>query len=225
MWRDCNATEIKPGNNISSSIINALSPEVIITNSLGEQIINSKQVRSLTVYDFVFILIQMDADSVITVVPVPHDDVIEWKHVPRYWPLVRGIDQSPVNSPRKDQWRGALMFPLICAWMNGWLNTRETGDLRRHRAHHDVIVMEQYSIYHVWHGCLTFFGYRTHWFKSPRKLALARYWNLDPWRGDMNAPRRQTATNLTDFKTVRRSVNSSAYWVQNVLQAADVTHA
>ena len=39
------------------------------------------------------------------------------------------------------QWRGALMFSLICVWMNDWVNTREAGDLRRHRAHYDVIIM------------------------------------------------------------------------------------
>ena len=44
-----------------------------------------------------------------------HDDVIKWKHFPRYWPFVRGIHRSPVNSPDKGQWRGALMFSLICA--------------------------------------------------------------------------------------------------------------
>ena len=30
-----------------------------------------------------------------------HDDVIKWKHFPRYWPFVRGIHRSPVNSPHK----------------------------------------------------------------------------------------------------------------------------
>ena len=39
-----------------------------------------------------------------------HDDVIKWKHIPRYWPFVRGIHRSPVNSPHKGQWRKALMF-------------------------------------------------------------------------------------------------------------------
>ena len=72
-----------------------------------------------------------------------HDDVIKWKPFPRYWPFVRGIHRSPVNSPHKDQWRGALMFSRICAWINGRANTREAGDLRRHHAHYDVIVMEQ----------------------------------------------------------------------------------
>ena len=70
-----------------------------------------------------------------------HDDIIKWKHFPRYWSFVRGIHRSPVNSPHKGQWLGALMFSLICFWINSWVNNREAGDLRRHRAHYDVIVM------------------------------------------------------------------------------------
>ena len=77
------------------------------------------------------------------VLRISHDDVIKWKHFPRYWPFVRGIHRSPVNSPHKGQWRGALMFSLICAWINGWVNNREAGYLRRHRAHCDVIVMNK----------------------------------------------------------------------------------
>ena len=70
-----------------------------------------------------------------------HDDVIKWKNFPRYWPIVRGIHRSPVNSPPKGQWRGTLMFSLICVSINGWVNNREAGDLRRYRAHYDVIIM------------------------------------------------------------------------------------
>ena len=70
-----------------------------------------------------------------------HDDVIKWKHLPRYWPFVRGIHRSPVNSPHKGQWRGALIFSLICVWINGWENNREAGDLRRYRPHYDVTIM------------------------------------------------------------------------------------
>ena len=70
-----------------------------------------------------------------------HDYVIKWKHIPRYWPFVRGIHRSPVNSQHKGQWRGALMFSLICARINAWVNNREAGDLRRYRDHYDVIVM------------------------------------------------------------------------------------
>ena len=55
------------------------------------------------------------------------------------------------NSPIKGQWRGALIFSLICAWMNDWVNDREAGDLERHRGHYDVTVMHP--------GCCIVTGY------------------------------------------------------------------
>ena len=58
------------------------------------------------------------------------------------------VGSSPVNgeSPHKGQWRGALMFSLIYAWINGWVNNR---DLRRHPAHSDVTVMyDETRVYH-----------------------------------------------------------------------------
>ena len=61
-----------------------------------------------------------------------------------------GIHRSPVNSPHKGQWRRALIFSLICVWINGWVNNREAGDLRRYRAHYDVTVMSN----HQPHDCL-----------------------------------------------------------------------
>ena len=48
-----------------------------------------------------------------------HDDVIKRKHFPRHWPFVRGVHRSSVNSLRKGQWCGALMFSLIFAWTHG----------------------------------------------------------------------------------------------------------
>ena len=61
-------------------------------------------------------------------------------------PLTKFYDDhhfwSPVNSLHKGQWRGVLMFYLICIWINGWESNREAGDLRRYRAHYDVIVMD-----------------------------------------------------------------------------------
>ena len=70
-----------------------------------------------------------------------HDDVIKWKHFPHYWSFVRGIHRPPVNSPHKGQWRGALMFSLICTWINSLVNNLVARDLRCHRAHYDVTVM------------------------------------------------------------------------------------
>ena len=55
--------------------------------------------------------------------------------------LCAGNSPVPVNSPHKGQWRGALMFSLIYAWINDWVNNREAGDLRRQRGHYGVIVM------------------------------------------------------------------------------------
>ena len=79
------------------------------------------------------------------------DDVMKWKHFPRYWPFVRGIHRSPVNSPHKGQWRGALMFTLICVWINSCVNNREAGDLRRYRVHYDVTLMHIIG-YGLWFG-------------------------------------------------------------------------
>ena len=77
-----------------------------------------------------------------------HDDVIKWKHFPHYWPFVRGIHRSPVHTPHKGQWRGALIFSLICAQLNVWVNNREAGDLRRYRTHYDVNVRAVGNLYH-----------------------------------------------------------------------------
>ena len=76
-------------------------------------------------------------------------------------PFVRGIHRSPVSSPHKGQWRGGLMFSLICAWINACVNNRGAGDLRRHRTHYDVIVMKTRELsvcklsLHWWHQMLS----------------------------------------------------------------------
>ena len=65
--------------------------------------------------------------------------------------LCAGNSPVPVNSPHKGQWRGALVFSLICARINDWVNNREAGDLRRHRGHYDVSVMlNQQMTAHNW---------------------------------------------------------------------------
>ena len=61
-------------------------------------------------------------------------------------------------SPHKGQWRGALMFSLICDRINDRVKNREAGDMRRYRAHYDVIVMNlrrfqftyNYLNIHIW---------------------------------------------------------------------------
>ena len=55
--------------------------------------------------------------------------------------LCAGNSQVTGEFPTQRPQTGALMFSLICVWINGWVNNREAGDLRRHRAHYDIIVM------------------------------------------------------------------------------------
>ena len=88
-----------------------------------------------------------------------------WRHQMETFSTLLAI--WPVNSPHKGRWRGALIFSLIYARINDWVNKREAGDLRRHRAHYDVIVIRwmcsQWSIrnshcsyttdFEAWHGC------------------------------------------------------------------------
>ena len=92
-------------------------------------------------YEMIVIRIMMIMTTIIAIV-LAHDNVIQWKHFPRYWPVVWGIHPSTVNSPHKGQWRGALLFSLICTWIHGWVNNHAAGDLIRHCTHHDVIVMD-----------------------------------------------------------------------------------
>ena len=79
--------------------------------------------------------------------PCVLDDVIKWKHFPPNWPFVRGIRRLPVNSPHQGQWRGAFMFSLTCAWINGWVNKGKAGYLRRNRAYYNVIVILRDILY------------------------------------------------------------------------------
>ena len=74
-----------------------------------------------------------------------HDDIIKWKHFPRFRPFVRRIHRTPVNSLHKSQWRRALMFSLICAWTDCWANNGDASDFRHYRAHYDVIVMSCFN--------------------------------------------------------------------------------
>ena len=79
----------------------------------------------------------------------------------RYWPFVRGIHRP--MPPHKGQWRGALMFSLICAWINGWVNNRESGDLIRHRTQYNVTVM---LLSHCPRVTLYRIGVSHHWFEQ-----------------------------------------------------------
>ena len=68
-----------------------------------------------------------------------HDDVIKWKHFPHYLPLVMEILRSiPLTKASEAELWCFLWFAFR---KNSWVNNREAGDLRRHRARYDAILM------------------------------------------------------------------------------------
>ena len=77
------------------------------------------------------------------------------------------------------------MFSLICVWIYGWVNNREAGDLRLHRGHYDVIVMQRVSwrshcssLRYLWmcHFVRLFFSIRLAWCDYPVFLNV-----IGPW--------------------------------------------
>ena len=64
-----------------------------------------------------------------------HDDVIKWKHFPRYWPFVSG--EFPSQRPMTRSFD--VFFDLRPS-------KRLNKQLRRHRAHYDVAVMNCWNI-------------------------------------------------------------------------------
>ena len=73
----------------------------------------------------------MPALFIVTIEHIPNKD-----HIPLQW---RHNDHDGVSN---HQPHDCFAVSLICTWINGWVNNRETGDLKRHRAHYDVIVMQ-----------------------------------------------------------------------------------
>ena len=55
------------------------------------------------------------------------------------------------------------MLSLICVWINDWVNNHEACDLRRHRAHYDVIVMKSPATWHTQY-CNHNNSYACNWF-------------------------------------------------------------
>ena len=81
-----------------------------------------------------------------------------WRHQMETFSALLAICAG--NSPVPGEFRSqrpvtrALIFPLICVWINGWVNNREAGDLRRYRAHYDVrIMITQHCLKHENSNC------------------------------------------------------------------------
>ena len=68
-----------------------------------------------------------------------------WRHQMETFSALLALcaGNSPVTGefPAQRPVTRSFDISLICAWINGWVNNREAGDFRRHRAHYDVVVM------------------------------------------------------------------------------------
>ena len=98
----------------------------------------------------------------------------------RYWPFVRGIHRSLLDSPHKGQRRGALMFSLTCAWTNHWVNIRDAGDLKRYRAHYDItltgfIFLTAVLSWHVRHFVTTWWP-EMEWQQNEISVEFEMWW-------------------------------------------------
>ena len=126
---------------LGGQMVNAILPSRKRSYAYNTKIIGTHHFIYIHIYFGVSAIHDVNTHKHFTITLSIYDDVIKWKHFPRYWPFVRGIHWSPVDSPHNDQWRGALMFSLICAWAYGGANYRDVGDLKCHRAHYDVFVI------------------------------------------------------------------------------------
>ena len=142
-----------------------------------------------------------------------HDDLIKWKHFLRYWPFVRRIHQSPVNSPHKGQWRGALVFSLICTRINGRVNNGEAGDLRRHEFPFDGVIMNH-------EGCGGVVGVGVGWVKYLNLLNISYLClqflvhQFHQWSTFMNVPYDFHMTSLAIWISYGRFISDrQSLWV------------
>ena len=146
-----------------------------------------------------------------------HDDVIKWKHFPRNWPFVRGIHRSPVNSLHKGQWRGAFMCSLICVWINGWVNNRKAGDLRRYGAHYDVTVMA--AVFRKTHSAI-FMMTSSNGSFLPRYLPFVRGIHRSPVNSTHKGPVMRTWMFLWCGST--KAVKQTVKWLVTTWRSCDV---
>ena len=83
-----------------------------------------------------------------------------WRHQMDTFSALRaicaGISPVPGEVPAQRPVTRSFDVSLICAWINRWITNREAGDLRRYRAHYDVIVMVSWEWIHVIYSSLLF---------------------------------------------------------------------
>ena len=99
-----------------------------------------------------------------------HDDIIKWRHSLRYGPFVweftghRWITRTKASD--------AELWFWSAPWISGWVNNREAGDLRRHHAYYDVIVMQSNVSGHIHQAHSVIVPILFFYFSATRSLLL-----------------------------------------------------
>ena len=95
--------------------------------------------------DFAIFVFKMSSGRIYYIAQRPTPPGSWWRHQMETFSalLALCVGNSPVTGkfPTQRPATRSLMFSLICAWIKGWVNNREDGDSKRHRAHYDVNVM------------------------------------------------------------------------------------
>ena len=67
---------------------------------------------------------------------------------------------------------------LCCFLWKGWVNNRDAGDVRRHRAHYDVIVMHKdYNVRIWWINCV-YFCFQFFCYRGQRLADVYSFWSV-----------------------------------------------
>ena len=112
-----------------------------------------------------------------------------WRHQSETFTALLAICAG--NSPITGEFPAQRPVMFSLTWINGWVNNREAGDLGRHRAHYDVIVMDnivwnQTTTKHdkawaVWYfaGCIVFTASKTYNRSSNEIGHMVYAWHCD----------------------------------------------
>ena len=105
-----------------------------------------------------------------------------WRHQMETFSALLALcaGNSPVNSPHKGQWCRALMFSLICTWINAWVNNHDSGD------RYDVIVMIIHEIYVVGMKVVITFNFQNVYLAAVGNFHLSQLPGSDPQMYDNN---------------------------------------
>ena len=130
----------KSTQSIQQSTMPTLSPltGMVITTNSGATIVT---MTTVYIYIYIYILQGYHWNPKFTLV---FQMIPWWRHQMETFSALLAICAG--NSPVAGEFPAQRpvtrsLFSLICVWINGWVNNHEPDDLRRYRAHYDVIVL------------------------------------------------------------------------------------